>query len=125
MKKTIENIGEPEVTEFELDGVTCSRWFDADGCLHVSGPKEVQKQIDEYLEEFARLSADGKPVVFADTMKPLDVASLPLEHRAMLEVLADESEKALDTGVENPIVTVTAKKLGEKLKELRRRGRKR
>lgn len=125
MKKTIENIGEPEVTEFELDGVTCTRWFDADGCLHVSGPKELQKQIDEYIEEFERLSADGKPVVFADTLKPLDVASLPLKHRAMLEVLADESDKVLDAGVENPILTVTAEKLNAKLKELRRRNCKR
>jgi hypothetical protein len=121
MKKTIKKVGEPEVVEFELDGETCSRWFDGGGCLHVSGPEEVQKQIDEYIEEFERLSADGKPVVFADTLKPLDVASLPLEHQAMLEVLADESDKAHDAGVENPILTITAEKVKAKLKTLRRK----
>jgi hypothetical protein len=124
VKKTIEKAGEPEVEEFELGGVTCTRWFDADGRLHVSGPEEVQTQIDEYIEEFARLSAEGKPVVFADTMEPLDVASLPLKHQAMLEVIADESDKAHDAGVENPILTITAKKVNAKLKELRRKNRK-
>jgi hypothetical protein len=125
MKKTNEKVREPKVEEFELGGVTCSRWIDADGRLHVSGPEEVPKQIDEYVEEFARLSAKGKPVVFADTLKPLDVASLPLKHQAMLGVLADESDKAHDAGVENPILTITAEKVKAKLKELRRKNRKR
>jgi hypothetical protein len=125
MKKTNKKVSEPEVKEFQLGGVSCLRWFDADGRLHVSGPKEVQTQIDEYIEEFARLSAGGKPVVFEDTLKPLDVASLPLEHRAMLEVIAEESEKALNSGVEDPIVTVTPKQVKAKLKELRRKNRKR
>jgi hypothetical protein len=125
MKKTNKKVGEPEVEEFELGGVTCSRWFDADGRLHVSGPEEVQKQIDEYIEEFARLSAEGKPVLFEDTIKPFDIESLPLKHQAMLEVIAEESEKALNSGVEDPIVTVTPKQVKAKLKELRRQNRKR
>jgi hypothetical protein len=124
MTKPNKAENDPKVVEFDLGGVTCTRWFDADGCLHVSGPKEVQKQIDDYLKEFARLSADGKPVVFMDTIKPLDVG-LPLEHQAILEVLADESEKALSNGVEDPIVTVTAKQVKAKLDELRGRNRKR
>jgi hypothetical protein len=125
MEKTTEKVGEPEVEEFELGGVTCSRWFDAEGRLHVSGPAEVQKQIDEYIEEFARLSAGGKPVLLEDTIKPLDIESLPIKQRAILEVLAEEADKALDAGIEEPEITITADQVKAKVKQLRLMNRKR
>ena len=34
MTKPIKKVGKPEVEGFELNGVTCTRWLDADGRLH-------------------------------------------------------------------------------------------
>jgi len=47
-------------------------------------------------------SENHTPVVVPGSMKPVDVESLPLKDRAVLEVLTEKSEKAHAAGIENP-----------------------
>jgi hypothetical protein len=88
--------------------------------LHVSGPRKVQRQLEEYVANLERLIADGKAVVFEDTIKPLDIESLPLKDQAMYGVLGDAIDKAEESGVENPLITVSRDQWMARLKELKK-----
>jgi hypothetical protein len=68
-------------------------------------------------------SENERPVLVPDTMKPLDIESLPLEQQAIAQVLADEAEKAEKAGIEEPTIDLTRAKVKAKLKELKKQKR--
>jgi hypothetical protein len=69
-------------------------------------------------------SEHQRPVLDPDTIKPLDMESLPLEQQAIALVLADEVEKAEKAGIEEPTIDLTRAKVKAKLKELKKQKRK-
>jgi hypothetical protein len=117
------NATNSEVVEFELDGMKCSRWFDADGDLVVSGPEEAQPRLEELLEWFARQQEEGNAFVLPGDCKPMDVDSLPIEQQALLELLAEESDKVQDADPEDRSYTITAEMLATKVQEKQRRNK--
>jgi hypothetical protein len=117
MSKTTGKPVETQVVEFELDGVTCTRWIDSDNMLHVSGPEGMEKQLADYAQEFARLSTRKGPVLFKDSIKPFDVESVPIKYRAIPDVLADEAEKALNGDIRESKITITAGQVKAKIKQ--------
>jgi hypothetical protein len=112
---------ENEVVEFELDGMTCFHWFDANGDLVVSGPKEAQPRIEEFLEWSARQREEGHAVLLPGNYKPIDIDSLPIEQQAMLELLQEESDKVQDAEPQDRCYTITAEMLAAKVQEKQRR----
>jgi hypothetical protein len=112
-----------EIVEFELDGMTCYRWFDADGDLVVSGPKEAQPRIEELLEWFARQQEEGNAFLLPGDYKPIDVDSLSIEQQAMLELLLEESDKVQDADPQDRSYTITAEMFAAKVQEKKRQRR--
>jgi len=112
-----------EVVEFELDGMKCLRWFDADGDLVVSGPDEAQPRLEKLLKWFYRHRDDDRPMLLPGDYKPIDIDSLPIEQQALLELLGEESDKVQDADPEERSYTITAEIVAAKVQEKKRRNK--
>lgn len=119
MDNTTEKPGQTNAVEFELDGVTCTRWIDSDGLLHVSGPEGMEKRLADYGLELARLCSKRGPVVSQDPIKPFDVESVPIQYRAILYVLEDQADKAAKGEIEGPTIPITVEQIKAKIKQMR------
>jgi hypothetical protein len=58
------------------------------------------------------------PVVIPETIKPLNLEALPLRAQAGFALLAELSEKAHETGVDNPEHEITREMIDAKMKQL-------
>jgi hypothetical protein len=63
------------------------------------------------------------PVVIPETMKPLNLEALPLLAQAGFALLAELSERAHETGVDNPKHEITREMIDAKMKQLEGRRR--
>jgi hypothetical protein len=76
-------------------------------------------------EEIITTTLGSEDRIIPESMKPLDISSLPLEQQAIARVLAREFEKAKGNGgLDNPPVTITSEQVDAEVKKLRKEKRK-
>jgi hypothetical protein len=73
------------------------------------------------IQQKVRSKQKVKPEIFVPLSKPVDMESVPIKYRALLEVCIEESEKARNSGLENPPFAITRAKVNAKIRELRRK----
>jgi hypothetical protein len=77
-------------------------------------PVETKNKVD--VVEFER---DGV------TFRPFDVGGVPIQYRAILDVIEDQHAKAINGQIEGPTIPITLEQIKAKIKQLRRMTRNR
>jgi hypothetical protein len=67
-------------------------------------------------------SEDERLIVIPGTMKPVVLEALPPRARAGFALLAEQSEKAREAGIEEPVHSITDEMVGARMEQFKQRG---
>jgi hypothetical protein len=97
------------VVDFELAGKTCSRWFDAEGVVHASGPPKAERAIKAYVQAVARFLPNRAYAEYLRNVRPWGPENDEIKLHAVLELNGDSFSKKGTIGLKIVPDQVTAK----------------
>jgi hypothetical protein len=80
------------VIEFELNGMTCLRWFGPDGALNVWGPDEAGDVLHEYVNKCGPILQQESFNSFVASIPPFGSGDLIKKKHAMLLIFAEHED---------------------------------
>jgi hypothetical protein len=94
-----------DVTEFELGGMTCYRWFNPEGTLCVDGPPEAIGLLRQYVGKYRPICEHSSFISWVAAIPPFGPRDLARKKRAMLTILVEhENEIKQGMGISAELV---------------------
>jgi hypothetical protein len=106
-----ENTSSPGATVvgFELAGETCERWFNEEGHLRASGPPNVKRAIEAYVQAVARFLPNPVYTEYLCNVRPWGPDNDEIKLHAILELNHGTLSKNGKAGLKIVPEQVTAK----------------
>ena len=94
---------------YPLGGVDCYLWFDEDGELHGTGPKEARRNLESFLLRYTPLMKSKKVIDCIAEHKPMKSRDLWIQRFAVLALMLEVEARG-----DRPEDAVLAKKMVER-----------
>jgi hypothetical protein len=99
-----------------INGLQCQLWFDEDGELHGSGPKEARAELESLLYRYTPLLKKNEVIEAVSELEPIGEEYLSIKKFAALVLMLEAEER----GNRPEDMVLVKEEIGQRVKRLQR-----